>query len=84
MIGHGYTFTITCPDCGGLYDHITSSGPSRTDVRAVLRCSECGREAVVTVAIVMAYKPESASDAAKREKDAARKRLQRSRPLVNA
>lgn len=79
----GYTFTITCPDCGGLYDHVTSSGPSRTDVRAVLRCSECGREAVVTVAVVMAYKPEP--DRA-RPNDALRKRLQRARDrgLVSA
>lgn len=82
MTATGYCFQLTCPDCGGLYDHITNSGPSRTDVRAVLRCTECEREAVVTVTLVMAYKPEGDRD---KVKAAAYKRSQRARrKLVDA
>lgn len=72
----GYTFTITCPDCGGQYNHVTGSGPSRTDVRAVLQCTQCGREAVITVTLSLAYKPDADRD---KSKDAERKRLQRAR-----
>lgn len=51
-------FEITCPRCGGDLDFVTRTVPSSARQGAVVRCATCRRDSIVTVELVLTFKPE--------------------------
>lgn len=39
-----WTVQVTCPECGGLLEHIADGRPDGWTARAVARCTGCERE----------------------------------------
>ncbi len=51
----GYRFALTCPQCGGEVDHVTSGVVYELrDTRAVSFCAHCRRRWIVAVTLTAA------------------------------
>lgn len=48
----GYRIDLTCPRCGAPVEHVTNSAPNGYEQRAIVQCTECPTEALVTVTLV--------------------------------
>ena len=52
-----YSFRVTCPECGGPVEHVTSGTSTGRDTRAVIACTTCRRVELVTVTLATISAP---------------------------
>lgn len=49
----GYSFAITCGQCGGEVRHENGAEPSQAEIKAVAQCVDCGDRWLVQVRMVL-------------------------------